>query len=272
MKVIKKVTYYVFMIFLLAVFLLPFLLVLLNSLKDNKAIIMDALALPKQLYLDSYAYAFDKMNFLKSFGNSLYVTAISIVFIILISSMCAYFFARNKWKINKILFTIMVASMIIPFQAIMIPLVRNFSSLNMMNNLNAVVLFYIGANVAMAVFMFHGFVSGIPYELEEAATIDGCGRFGVFFRIVFPLLKPIISTITILDILAIWNDFLLPFILLQKESLRTLPLTTYSFVGQYTVNYSVISAALVLSIIPIIIVYLFLQKYIIDGVVQGAIK
>ncbi len=166
----------------------------------------------------------------------------------------------------------MVTSMIIPFQTIMIPVVRNFSAVNAVDNIFMVVVFYVGAHISMAVFMFQGFIKGIPVELDEAATIDGCGQFQILFKIVFPLLKPIISTVAVLDILAIWNDFLLPYILLQSNRLKTLPLMTYSFFGQYSVDYSLVCSGLIMSILPVIIIYIFLQKQIIEGVVAGAIK
>ncbi len=270
--VIKKICFYVVFILLLLLFLYPFYLVLLNSLKTNKEVILDSLALPQELNFEGYQKAFEKMNYLQSFGNSLIVTSLSIFLLVIIAAMCAYLFARKNWKINNIIFMVMVASMIIPFQTIMIPIVKNFSAFDLTDNLFAVVFFYLGAHVSLAVFMYHGFIKNIPYELEEAARIDGCGQLGILFRIIFPMLKPITSTIVILDVLAIWNDFLLPFILLYKNSLKTLPLMTYSFVGQYSTDYSLVTAGLVLTILPIIILYLFLQKQIIEGVSQGAIK
>ena len=270
--VIKKICFYVVFILLLIVFLYPFYLVLLNSLKTNKEVILDSLALPQAPNFEGYQKAFEKMNYVQSFGNSLIVTSLSIFLLVIIAAMCAYLFARKNWKINNIIFMIMVASMIIPFQTIMIPIVKNFSAFDLTDNLFAVVFFYLGAHVSLAVFMYHGFIKNIPYELEEAARIDGCGQLGILFRIIFPMLKPITSTIVILDVLAIWNDFLLPFILLYKNSLKTLPLMTYSFVGQYSTDYSLVTAGLVLTILPIIILYLFLQKQIIEGVSQGAIK
>lgn len=270
--VIKKICFYVVFILLLLLFLYPFYLVLLNSLKTNKEVILDSLALPQALNFEGYQKAFEKMNYLQSFGNSLIVTSLSIFLLVIIAAMCAYLFARKNWKINNIIFMVMVASMIIPFQTIMIPIVKNFSAFDLTDNLFAVVFFYLGAHVSLAAFMYHGFIKNIPYELEEAARIDGCGQLGILFRIIFPMLKPITSTIVILDVLAIWNDFLLPFILLYKNSLKTLPLMTYSFVGQYSTDYSLVTAGLVLTILPIIILYLFLQKQIIEGVSQGAIK
>lgn len=271
-KIGKKICFYGVFAVLLCLFLYPFYLILLNSLKSNKEVILDALAFPAALNLSGYGKAFEKMNYLRSFGNSVIVTAGSIVLLVLISVMCAHLFARKNWKINNIVFMIMVASMIIPFQTIMIPIVKNFSGMNLTDNLFAVVFFYLGAHVSLAVFMYHGFIKNIPYELEEAATIDGCNQMGILFKIIFPMLKPITSTIVILDVLAIWNDFLLPFILLYKNSLKTLPLMTYSFVGQYSTDYSLVTSGLVLTILPVIILYLFLQKQIIEGVSQGAIK
>lgn len=272
MKKMNKFFYYVIITAVLLLFLSPFYLVLLTSLKSNKEIITNSLALPIKISFEAYKKAFEKMNYLKSFGNSIYITTLSVTLILLFSSMCAYIFARKHWKINNIIFMIMVASMIIPFQAIMIPLVRNFAALNIMNNLNTIILFYCGASTPMAVFMFHGFIKNIPLELEEAASIDGCTQYGVFFKIVVPLLKPIGSTILILNALGLWNDFLFPFIVIKSKNLRTLPLTTYIFAGQYATDYALTTAGLVLTIVPIIILYLFMQKHIIEGVSQGAIK
>lgn len=264
-----QVIIYILFTVLLILFLIPFFLVLLNSFKSNKEIIMNPLSLPEKINLTGYAKAFMAMNYLQTFRNSLIITVLSIVFIILFAVMCAYFFARNNWKI---IFMVMVASMIIPFQTIMIPIVRNFSAINAVDNIFMVVVFYVGAHISMAVFMFQGFIKNIPVELDEAATIDGCTSFQILFKIIFPLLKPIISTVAVLDILAIWNDFLLPYILLQSNSLKTLPLMTYSFFGQYSIDYSLVCSGLIMSILPVIVIYAFLQKQIIDGVVAGAIK
>lgn len=267
-----QIVIYALFTLLLILFLIPFFLVLLNSFKANKEIILDPLSFPQVINLQGYAKAFTAMNYMGTFKNSLIITVFSIVFIILFAVMCAYFFARNNWKINKILFMIMVASMIIPFQTIMIPIVKNFAAINAVDNIFMVVVFYVGAHISMAVFMFQGFIKSIPVELDEAATIDGCNHFQILFRVIFPLLKPIISTVAVLDILAIWNDFLLPYILLQSNRLKTLPLMTYSFFGQYSVDYSLVCSGLIMSILPVIIIYAFLQKQIIDGVVAGAIK
>lgn len=272
MKTMKKTLYYIVIILLFLLFLAPFYLIIVNSLKTNKEIINNALSLPTQLNFEAFSNAFEKMNYIQSFGNSLCITVISVGLIIITASMCAYLFARKDWKINKIFFMIMVISMIIPFQTIMIPLVKNFVSLGIMNKVSTMILFYIGANVPMAVFMFHGFIKSIPFELEEAAQIDGCTQGGIFVKIVLPMLKPIASTIFILNFLGIWNDFLAPFIVLSDKSKKTLPLMTYMFTGQYFTDYSLVLAGLILTMLPILIVYFFLQKNIIEGVAQGAVK
>ena len=170
------------------------------------------------------------------------------------------------------MFLFMIAAMIIPFQGIMIPLVKIYGSLHMLNSKWALIYMYLGFGTSLAVFMYHGFIKSIPLELEEAAMIDGATRFQTFVKIVFPLLKSQTMTIAILDILWIWNDFLLPNLVLGTAETRTLPLSTYYFYGTHTTDYSLAMAGLILSAIPVIIVYMFMQKHIIEGVMQGSIK
>lgn len=268
----KKICYYVFTTAVFLLFLIPFYIVIVNALKSNKEIVENAMSLPKVLDFSALADAFHKMNYVQTFGNSLLITLVSVVLTVIVASMCAYLFARKNWKINKLVFMTMVVSMIIPFQTIMIPLVKNFSGLGIMNSRATMVLFYVGANVPMAVFMFHGFMKSIPFELEEAAKIDGCTQVEVFVRIVLPLLKPIASTVFILNFLGTWNDFLAPFIILTDNSKKTLPLMTYMFTGQYFTDYALVLAGLILTMLPILVVYIFMQKNIIEGVAQGAVK
>ena len=197
--------------------------------------------------------------------------------------MTAHFYVRKKWKINKFMFFFMLASMIIPFQAIMIPLVKVYSSfnffgipflenINMFNNRASLIYMYIGFGLSMAVFIYHGFIKSIPVELEEAAMIDGCTEIGTFFKIVVPLLKNTTITVVILDVLWIWNDFLLPNLILLSPNLRTLPLSTYNFFGSYSTDYAPLMAGVLMTMIPLLVMYLFLQKHIIKGVMSGSIK
>lgn len=272
MKSTRKGLFYTITTICFLIFLVPFYIVVVNVFKDNKQIIENALALPKSLDFSALADAFQKMNYAQTFSNSLLITLVSVALTIVAAAMCAYLFARKNWKINQIIFMLMVVSMIIPFQTIMIPLVKNFSSLGIMNSRATMILFYIGANVPMAVFMFHGFMKSIPFELEEAAKIDGCNQAGIFVKIILPLLKPIASTVFILNFLGTWNDFLAPFIILTDNQKKTLPLMTYLFTGQYFTDYGLVLAGLVLTMLPILIVYVFMQKNIIEGVAQGAVK
>jgi raffinose/stachyose/melibiose transport system permease protein len=172
------------------------------------------------------------------------------------------------------MFAMMAASMIIPFQAIMIPLVSIYGAkFHLLNHRTTLIFMHTGFAMSMSVFIFQGFIkSGIPMTLEEAAYLDGCTKLQTFFKIVFPLLKPTTATLVILNVLAFWNDYLLPSLVLGRKELYTLPLSTYSFYGTYSADYGVIMAALVLTVAPILILYLFLQKQIINGVVAGAVK
>ena len=276
----KKVTNLLGMIALLLLFtayMFPFLMVVINSLKQKRDIIKSPfswLFTIKGLSFDNFVKAFTQMDFMNAFKNSLLVTVCATLLVTLLASMLAYYIVRNHNKISNITFALMVASMIIPFQAIMIPLVSVYgATLNVLNHRITLIFMHTGFSMAMSVFMFHGFVKGsIPVALEEAAYIDGCTRTQTFFKIVFPLLKPIISTMGILNALAFWNDFLLPSLVLSDKKLLTLPLSTYSFYGTYSADYGTIMAGLLLCVIPILILYIVLQKQIISGVVAGAVK
>jgi raffinose/stachyose/melibiose transport system permease protein len=256
----------------LLLFVFPFILLLVNSLKANKDITSSPLSLPAALNFANYVNAFAKMKYLDSFSNSLIITVCSVLLLALFSSMTAYYFVRNNSKFNQYMFFVMVASMIIPFQAIMIPLVKIYGSIGMLNSKWSLVYMYIGFGSSLAVFIYHGFVKSIPAELEEAALIDGCTRTQTFFKIVFPVLSPTTTTIAILNVLWIWNDFLLPSLVLIEPTERTLPLSTFYFYGTYTVDYGPLMAGLMLTILPVIVIYLFAQRYIIQGVMQGSIK
>ena len=276
----KKVTNALATAGLIAAFLaymFPFVMVVINSLKQKRDIIKSPfswLFTIKGLSFDNFVKAFIQMDFLNAFKNSLIVTASATVLVTVLAAMLAYYIVRHKNWISHIAFALMVASMIIPFQAIMIPLVSIYGGiLNVLNHRATLIFMHTGFSMAMSVFMFHGFINGnIPIALEEAAYIDGCTHLQTFFQIVLPLLKPIISTMVILNSLAFWNDFLLPSLVLTDKKLLTLPLSTYSFYGTYSADYGTIMAGLLLCVIPILILYIALQKQIINGVVAGAVK
>ncbi len=258
-------------------YMFPFIMVVINSLKQKRDIIKSPfswLFTIKGLSFDNFVKAYTQMDFLNAFKNSLIVTVSATVLVTLLAAMLAYYIVRHNNGVSKLTFGLMVASMIIPFQAIMIPLVSIYGgTLNLLNHRLTLIFLHTGFSMAMSVFMFHGFIKGnVPMALEEAAYIDGCTHSQTFFKIVLPLLKPIISTMVILNSLAFWNDFLLPSLVLTDKKLLTLPLSTYSFYGTYSADYGTIMAGLLLCVVPILILYVALQKQIIGGVVAGAVK
>lgn len=273
----NKYTVKTFIIEILAIilgliFLVPFYYVIANSLKPFAEILTNTSALPSAFQWQNYVTAFERMDYLRVFKNSLMITVASNLVIVVFCSMGAYMLVRTKTKFSNFIFLLFVAAMVIPFQSIMIPLVKAASSFGLMNSIWGLVVMYLGFGSGLAIFLYHGFIKGIPVELEEAAIIDGCSTFGVFWRIVFPLLKPITVTIIILNSLWIWNDFLLPLLVLQDPSLRTIPLATFFFFGQYTKQWDLALAALMLSIIPLLIFFFSMQKHIIKGITSGSIK
>jgi raffinose/stachyose/melibiose transport system permease protein len=254
----------------------PFALLVLNSLKAKRDIVADPFALVGRLGLSfaNYASAFQKMGFPKAFANSLLVTLASVAASAVLSSMAAYHFARSRSALSKGAFAVMTASMTVPFQALMIPLVSIYGAgLGLMNHRATLVFLHAGFSMGMTTFLYHGFVrSSVPAALEEAARIDGCSRARAFFAIVFPLLRPITATACILNALAFWNDYLLPSLVLSERSLLTLPLSTYAFYGTYATDYGALMAGLVLSAAPILALFLLLQRHVVSGVTAGAVK
>lgn len=266
----RKVTFIVGAV-MAFIYIFPFFLVFVNSLKLKPEILANPLAIPSHITWDNFSQALTKMNFFRSLTNSIVITVLSVSLLIIFSSMLAYYLARTKNKLSKYIFLVLVASMIVPFQALMIPFMARFAQFVSWNNRGALIFFYIGFGTALSTFLYHGFISNIPTEIDEAAAIDGASDMVAFWRIIFPMMRPITATVAIINALWIWNDFLLPRLVLTAES-QTLPLSTYLFFGQYTVEYGQVMAGLVLAVIPIVIFYLVLQKQFISGISQGAVK
>ncbi|MGM0779909.1 MAG: carbohydrate ABC transporter permease [Bacillota bacterium] len=254
------------------IFLIPFYFVFINSVKGFADILIDAAAWPQEFLFSNYLKVWDIINFPRAFWNSLIITVISNIGLVVISSMAAWKMVRTPGKFSKILFVLFISAMVIPFQTVMIPLMKLGGTLNLTNSIPGLIIMYFGFGVPLSLFLYHGFIKTVPIEIEESARIDGCSQFGVFWRIVFPLLKPITVTVVILNTLWIWNDYLLPLLVLQDAELRTIPLATSSFFAQYTKQWDMGLAALVMGITPVIIFFLFLQKHIIKGIAQGSIK
>lgn len=275
----KKRIHAIMMVCLIIVFIafiFPFILVVINVFKQKSDIMRDPMALigAKGFTLENFPNAMEKMGFWKAFTNSLIVTVTSTILTLLFSSMTAFVIVRNKWKACGLLFGAMIASMVIPFQVLMVPLVSLYGGIfGVLNHRVTLILMHTGFSLSMATFMFHGAIhTNIPLELEEAAFIDGCTRWQTWWKIVFPLLKPTIATVAIIDAMAFWNDYLLPSLVLQKKELYTIPIATQAFYGTYTSDLGLIMAALLLAMLPILILYVLLQRFIVEGVTSGAVK
>jgi ABC-type sugar transport system, permease component len=266
-KIMKRLLTVAMVIFAF-VFFYPIIYVVVNAFKPDAQITLDPMGLPKALYLDNFVRAWTVMEFPRVFLNTLAITVFGLVGIILTSSMAAYILARTDSKLSWAVYGYFVLALVIPFQIIMVPIAVLASDMNLMN-IPGLVVMYWGLGCPTAIFMFHGFVKSVPRELEESAAIDGAGQFYIFFKIVFPLLKTIIATIAVIDALWLWNDFLLPLIVVKQG---TIQLAQMMFNGQFLKEYGAMTASLTLSALPIVIFYLALQKYIIKGIAAGAVK
>lgn len=279
----KKIILEVAAIVIALVILGAFVLVIINAAKTSADIVISPVALPKnwmQLFTNfGNVINNQSFNYWKSFFSSLLITVVSLALLTVFSGMTAWILCRNKTKWSGFIFMMLVAAMIIPFQVVMLPLLstfRNISSflgINLLQSYKGVIFAYIGFGGSMSVFILHGFIKGIPVELEEAAWIDGCSPERTFFKIIFPLLRPVQMTVLILNGIWIWNDYLLPSLMLGLNGkIKTLPVAVSAFVGSYVKQWDLILSAAFLAMIPIIILFLFAQKQIIQGMVDGAIK
>lgn len=274
-KLISKILIYTFLLVMFLVFIFPFLLIIINSFKSNGEILASPFGMPHSFNFNHFVEVIAKMNFAVTFTNSIVITCVSTVLILIFSAMTAYYLVRFNNKFSKIYFTILVASMIIPFQSVMIPLMYIYGAkLNLIDSvpIPLLIVFYCGFGSALSVFIYHGFIKSIPLELEEAALIDGCNRKSTFFKIIFPILAPTSTTIAILNVMWIWNDYLLPSLILNKENIYTMPIKMKVFNGTYMNNWELLIPAMLLTILPILLLYFIAQKYIIEGVTQGSIK
>jgi raffinose/stachyose/melibiose transport system permease protein len=260
------------MIVLAILFMFPLYITFVSGFKTYNEIITSTLTLPHELSFANFATAWRQMNFMASFLNSLFVTVISVVGILLFSSAAAFQLVRNPGPASQFIFFFILSSLIIPFQTLMIPLVKVAKDLRLIDSLFGLVIMYWGFGIPLALFLYHGFIKSVPQELEEAAYMDGCGTTGVFFRILMPLLTPVTTTIAILQSLSIWNDFLLPLIMLTSVKNKTIPLAASIYFGEYNNEWHLALASMTMAIIPIIVFFLFMQKYIIQGITAGAVK
>ena len=270
-KIISKTVIILCGIMLAAFFIFPILLLFINSFKSLKEIYMSVLQLPETMNLDNYISAFKELDYLNAIKNSLIVTCTVTAANVICCSMAAWVLVRYKTKTSKLIFTIFSVAVLVPFQCVMLPLLAEMGKLNMIN-MPGLMLVNLGFGSSMSIILFHGFMKNVPVELEEAAAIDGASQPRIFFTIVLPLIKGIAVTVAILNVMSLWNDYLLPSLTINRSGTQTLPLRTYLFFGAYTKKWNLGSAALVMAIIPVIIFYVLCQKHIIKGVTEGAVK
>ncbi len=274
-KTLKRAGYYTLLSVIALFFLLPIGIILINSFKNRFLIMSEPFNFPRAesfVGIDNYVSGIKASGYFSAFGMSLFVTVFSVAAIILASSMTAWYITRVKTPLTKILYYAFVFSMIVPFQMVMYTLTYIAVKINFANPLGIIAI-YLGFGAGLSVFMFSGFIKGIPREIEEAARIDGCNPLQTFFKVVFPILKPTTVTVGILNAMWIWNDYLLPYLILGTKY-KTIPVAVQiTMQGAYgSVDWGGFMAMLTLSIVPIILLYIFLQRYIIEGVISGAVK
>jgi raffinose/stachyose/melibiose transport system permease protein len=271
-KTVKRIIHGSIAFILAIIFLSPFYVLVTNSFKTPKGIFKDIFGLPGEYFtLQNYKNAFIELDFVKTFFNSSLITIVGTALIITTSCMAAWVLARNKTKTSKRIYLLFSIYILVPFQCVMLPLVKFMGQLNMMNVWGLIIM-YIGFGSSMAVMFFHGYIKSIPISLEESAVIDGCKPWKIFFKIIFPLCRPMTFTIAILDFMWLWNDFLLPSLVINTPNTLTIPLKMYYFFGKYTKKWELATAALVITIIPTMVFFAFSQKHIIKGITSGAIK
>lgn len=268
---------------LFLLFMFPFLLVLINSAKSSFEVTQYPLSWPENwgniIANIVKIWTSESVRYPSSLLTSVIVTVVSLVLINLLSAQAAWALVRTKTKVSSAIFFMFVASMVIPFQIVMFPLlswfrtVTQITGIRLLRTYQGIILAYIGFGAPLSIFLFHGFIKSIPLELEEAATIDGCHRHQIFYRIIFPILKPIQATVLVLNGIWIWNDYLLPLLVLGKgNTIMTIPLAVSNFAGAFVKQWDLILTAILMAMVPIIIFFLFAQKYIVKGMVAGAIK
>ena len=273
-KKISRITLYIVLGLIAIYTVFPIYFLFVNSFKSQKEIVASPIALPKQWNLQYLQSAAEQINLLPSVANTLFITIVSVALIVLVSALTAWMMVRNKSKGSNVLFLVFTAAMLIPFQSVMYPLVSLMENMGL-KNMGGLIIMYCGFGLSMTIFLYHGFFKGVPIALEDAAMIDGANIFQMFFRIVFPMVKPITVTAIITNAMWIWNDYLLPFLIIGNNDKKTLTLSLYyakSLSGQYGNPWELIFPAVLICAVPILVVFIFLQKNIIEGIAAGAVK
>lgn len=257
----------------LGFYLFPFYLVVINSFKGYGEIVANVLKLPESLDFSNFVESFKQMDYPRAFLNTFIVTALGTFGIVIIGSLAGYKISRTPSKTARIVFFLLIIPMMIPFQSFMISLVKVAKLLGLTGSVWGLSVIYWGLGAPMAIFLYRGFVKGIPRELDECAMLDGCNKLQTFVHVIFPILKPVNATVIVINAMWIWNDFLLPLLILSNnKGSKTLQLMAYTFIGQYKMEWQNIMSGVILTVVPSLLIYLFFQKHIIKGMVSGAVK
>ena len=273
--VIGKVSNYSLRVVLWLVCLLhiyPILLVLISAVKTKHELAVNPFGFPKEFTLTYFITAFNTMHYFRSILNTSFIGIAAVSISVIMSAMAAYAIVRRNNKFYNAMYIVFLAGMIIPFQMTMIPLYKIMLTFKLISTYHGIIFIYLASLAPFSVFLLSGFVKSVPRELEEAALIDGCGIYKTFFSIVFPLLKPAITTVSVLNLFAIWNDFLMPMLFIQESKKMTITVQLASFQGRYFNDWSLIFAGVCMIVLPMLVVYLFAQRFIIDGITAGAVK
>ena len=272
-KKLSPILMEIVIVLIVCVMLYPFLIMIFVSLKSTKEALISPSTFPSEIHFENFAKSWAIMNYERVFLNTFVITALSLAGIIVLSGLAAYIISWSKRvRFYNFIYIFFLCGIMIPFYTALVPLVKLMSDTHMINSLPGIILYYCGRNMPMAVFLYVGFVRGVPREILESGKIDGANLWQLYWKILFPILKPITTTILVLDALHLWNDFLFPRMMLTKSNLRTIALSQFYFTGEYGSKWELAFAAYLLTIIPIVIFYFLLQKNIIKGVASGAVK
>lgn len=276
LKIKRRIVMILMLIFLslfTIIYIYPVFLMFMNSFKPFGEVVSDPIALPKKPTIENFVYVADKIHYLQLFLNNVLITTIGILGIVFFSSLAAYILDRRENNYTKLIYGIIITPMLIPFQTIMITLLKAMNIIHLDQSRVGLGIQYWGFGIPMATFIFFNFMKTIPKEIDESAEIDGASTWKTYCTIIFPLIKPVCFTVIVLDVMWIWNDFLLPLLMVNSSTkTKTLVLAAYTFVGQMNTKWQYAMASMTLTVLPSILIFILLQKYIVEGVVAGAVK
>jgi raffinose/stachyose/melibiose transport system permease protein len=254
------------------IYLIPLYIALVNSIKPYEDIVKNPLALPRKIYFDNFIQAYKLMHIQQLYLNSVFITTVSVLLLVITCSMTAFIIAKRKKRFYLFLYVFILCGIMVPSQMVLIPSIKTLQFVHLLNTFEGLFLFYVGTYFSLGVFFYVEFIKTIPNSIEESGVMDGAGTFTIFFKLIFPLLKPCTATVLIFIGTWIWNEFLPPMYILGSNHGRTITTGIYNAVGQYTTQWNLVFASVIFAALPIIILYLFMQKLFIKGLTAGAVK